>query len=223
MAIELAQAQQKVLILRQERAEMVAQREQAEAEIRERAQRCADAAEKHREGLEQSQRELQQVRHELEQSRGELEHSHRDAEKARCSATEQKEKFNHVVAELATCRETVATEQASLQQQITALQLERNGLQGQVALDGGAIAHIAAEASETVTDARTHAGNLGPTAHQAPFIMNEGVPQQPVELLSDLQRQLAAMRVQFAFRISRLRRGLDDAVAGACFILDIFP
>ena len=223
MAIELAHAQQKILTLRQEQAELVAQRKQAEAEIRERAQQCADVAEKHREGLEQSQRELQQVRHELEQSRGELEHSYRDAEKARCSATEQKEKYNHVVAELATCRETVATEQALLQQQISALQLERNGLQGQVALDGGAIAHIAAEACETVTDVRTHAGNLGPTPHQARFIMNEGVPQQPIELSSDLRRELAAMRVQCAFRISRLRRRLDEAVAGACFILDISP
>eukprot|EP01043_Picozoa_sp_COSAG02_P049654 COSAG02_NODE_5009_length_4725_cov_3.698011_5_plen_335_part_00 len=241
VAIDLAQAQHETLNLRQEQAEMVAQREQAEAEMSERAQRCTDAVENHRQEfeqskrelqqvrheleqlqgeLEQSKRELQQVRHELEQAQGDLENSHRDAEKIRCGATEQEEKLDQVEAELASCREAMAAEQALLKQQIAALQLERDGLQGQIALDNDTMAsHAPGEACKRVTNADntdlvSGAGNLVPVAQQSQLNMNEGVPRKPTGLTSDVDCQLSAQRIQFSFRLSRLRKRLDEAVAG---------
>ena len=241
IVIDLAQAQQQILALRQEQAEIAVQREQAEAEMNERAQRCADAAEKHRGDFEQSKRELLKVRHELEQSRGEIEQSrrelqqvgheleqaredlqniHRDVEKIRCGATEQKEKCDDVEAELAGCREAMAAEQALLKQQIAALQLERAGLQGQVALDSDtAASHVPTEACEKVTnvvstDLVSDAKALVPVAHQAQLNTNEGVPRGPTGFPSDVDRQLSAMRIQCSFRLSRLRQRLDEAVAG---------
>eukprot|EP01043_Picozoa_sp_COSAG02_P031074 COSAG02_NODE_2011_length_10119_cov_11.569960_2_plen_258_part_00 len=241
MFIDLAQAQQEILALRQEQAEFVVQREQAEAEMNERAQHCADAAEKHRQDLEQSKRELQKVRHELEQSRGEIEksrrelqqvggeleqaredlqNSHRDVEKIRCEAIEQKEKYDDVDAKLAGCREAMAAEQALLKQQIAALQLDRAGRQEHVALDSDTTAsHAPTEACEKVTsvvstDLVSDPKKLVPAVHQAQLNVNEGVPRSPTGLPSDVDRQLSAMRVQCSFRLSRLRKQLDAAVAG---------
>jgi hypothetical protein len=208
------------------------------------AERHREEVEQSRCELEQVRHELDQIRHEAAESRGDAEQARRSAaeQEDKCThvAAELAGCQETMAAEQALLKQQIAAlevERTGLQKQISLREAEKSNapplqpaatppvqaaatppVQAAATPPVPAAATPPVQAAATTTVARSdpvvEPERLEARVQQTQAHVNEGVPGQ-LRRSSDLHLHNAALRIQSAFRLARLRRRLDAAVAGA--------